>query len=115
MPAQQPSPDRSEGQATDQATDLEPGGDWLAPTAPRAISARLELPGSKSITNRALILAALAQSPTRIGRPLRARDTELMAAAIGALGATVTAEGDGWLVTPGWLDTPATVDVGNAG
>ncbi len=115
MPAQQPSRDRSEGQANDQATGLEPGGDWLAPTAQRAISARLELPGSKSITNRALILAALAQSPTRIGRPLRARDTELMAGAISALGATVAAEGDGWLVTPGWRDTPATVDVGNAG
>jgi 3-phosphoshikimate 1-carboxyvinyltransferase len=99
------------------------GPDWTAPTAQRAISARLELPGSKSITNRALVLAALAQGPTRIGRPLRARDTELMAGAIGALGATVAPSvtpegdprGDGWLVTPGWRDDAATVDVGNAG
>jgi 3-phosphoshikimate 1-carboxyvinyltransferase len=95
------------------------GPDWTAPTAQRAISARLELPGSKSITNRALVLAALAPGPTRIGRPLRARDTELMAGAIAALGATVapsvTPEGDGWLVTPGWRDDAATVDVGNAG
>ena len=85
----------------------------------RAISARLELPGSKSITNRALVLAALAHGPTRIGRPLRARDTDLMAGAIGALGATVSAEGDprddDWLVTPGWRDSATTVDVGNAG
>ena len=38
-----------------------------------------------------------------------------MAGAIGALGATVTAEGDNWLVTPGWRDSATTVDVGNAG
>jgi 3-phosphoshikimate 1-carboxyvinyltransferase len=87
----------------------------MAPAAQRPVSARLELPGSKSITNRALLLAALAQTPTRISRPLRARDTDLMAGAIGALGATVAAQGDGWLVTPGWLDTATTVDVGNAG
>ena len=98
-----------------QADDRDLGPDWAAPTAPGAISARLELPGSKSITNRALVLAALAQGPTRIGRPLRARDTDLMAGAIGALGATVSAEGDDWLVTPGWRDSATTVDVGNAG
>ena len=102
-----------------QADDRDLGPDWAAPTAPGAISARLELPGSKSITNRALVLAALAHGPTRIGRPLRARDTDLMAGAIGALGATVSAEGDprddDWLVTPGWRDSATTVDVGNAG
>jgi 3-phosphoshikimate 1-carboxyvinyltransferase len=79
------------------------------------VHARLTLPGSKSITNRALILAALAEDPTRITGPLHARDTELMAGAIAALGATVTAAGRDWLVTPGWRDTPATVQVGNAG
>jgi 3-phosphoshikimate 1-carboxyvinyltransferase len=88
---------------------------WAAPAAGRPVHARLTLPGSKSITNRALILAALADSPTRITGPLRARDTSLMAAAIAALGATVTPAGDDWLVTPGWRDAPATVDVGNAG
>ncbi|HUZ23091.1 MAG TPA: 3-phosphoshikimate 1-carboxyvinyltransferase [Streptosporangiaceae bacterium] len=77
--------------------------------------ARLELPGSKSITNRALILAALGDTPTQITGPLRARDTELMAAAISALGAAVAPAGGGWLVTPGWQDSPVTVDVGNAG
>jgi 3-phosphoshikimate 1-carboxyvinyltransferase len=79
------------------------------------VHARLTLPGSKSITNRALILAALAEDRTRITGPLHARDTELMAGAIAALGATVTAAGGDWLVTPGWRDTPATVQVGNAG
>jgi 3-phosphoshikimate 1-carboxyvinyltransferase len=98
------------------------GADWAVPAAGRAVRARLELPGSKSITNRALILAALASTPTLITRPLRARDTELMVAAIASIGATVadaargaaSAHGD-WLVTPGWRDTAASVDVGNAG
>jgi 3-phosphoshikimate 1-carboxyvinyltransferase len=110
---------------------------WSPPAASRPVHARLTVPGSKSITNRALILAALAEDPTRITGPLHARDTELMAGAIAALGATVTTvattadsggdsggdsdsdSGDGrggdWLVTPGWRDTPATVQVGNAG
>ena len=46
----------------------------------------VELPGSKSITNRVLVLAALADGPSRICAPLRARDTLLMAAALRALG-----------------------------
>jgi 3-phosphoshikimate 1-carboxyvinyltransferase len=91
------------------------GGAWAAPAAAGPVRARLTLPGSKSITNRALILAALADAPTTITGPLRARDTELMAAAIGSLGATVEPAGDGWVVTPGWRDEPVTVQVGNAG
>lgn len=51
--------------------------------------ASVSLPGSKSITNRALVIAALADGPTTIVGPLQARDTELMAVAISALGATV--------------------------
>jgi 3-phosphoshikimate 1-carboxyvinyltransferase len=89
--------------------------DWAPPTAVRAVRATVELPGSKSITNRALVLAALASTPTLIRAPLTARDTELMRAAITALGATVTTDGGDWRVTPGWRDEPATVDVGLAG
>jgi 3-phosphoshikimate 1-carboxyvinyltransferase len=88
---------------------------WATPLAASAVHARIPLPGSKSITNRALILAALADGPTTITGPLRARDTELMAAAIAALGANVTAGTDSWVVTPGWTGAPARVDVGNAG
>ena len=105
------------------------GDTWDTPAAAGPVTARLAVPGSKSITNRALILAALASGPTRITGPLRARDTDLMTAAITALGATVAidpgpgagdAAGAGQaacdlLVTPGWTDAPATVDVGNAG
>jgi 3-phosphoshikimate 1-carboxyvinyltransferase len=74
------------------------------------------------MTNRALILAALATGPTTIAGPLRARDTELMAGAIAVLGAHVREDAapgqatrGGWHVTPGWSGEPASVDVGNAG
>jgi 3-phosphoshikimate 1-carboxyvinyltransferase len=88
---------------------------WPAPAARGPVRARVDVPGSKSITNRALILAALADGPARITGPLVARDTRLMAGAVAALGATVREEDGDWLVTPGWAGQPATVDVGNAG
>ncbi|HEY3732941.1 MAG TPA: 3-phosphoshikimate 1-carboxyvinyltransferase [Streptosporangiaceae bacterium] len=78
----------------------------------------LRLPGSKSMTNRALLIAALADEPAVITSPLRARDTLLMAGALRALGATIEDAGDdaaGWLVTPGPMDRGAQVEVGNAG
>ncbi|MCU0265444.1 MAG: 3-phosphoshikimate 1-carboxyvinyltransferase [Actinomycetia bacterium] len=89
---------------------------WDAPVARGAVDATVTLPGSKSLTNRALVLAALADGPSTIGRPLRARDTELMAAALRALGTGVTdtAE-DGWRVTPAPFRGPAQVDCGLAG
>ena len=104
--------------------------DWVTATAASAVQADVRLPGSKSMTNRALILAALAQEPTTIVGPLRARDTQLMTSAILALGAAVSdadggagagsANGAGaireaWTVTPGWTSAAAMVDVGNAG
>src|ERR1700735_1263949 len=81
---------------------------------------RLRPPGSKSMTNRALVLAALGRGPTTITGALRARDTELMAAALRALGASGDeggADGDAaaWQVTPGRPGGRATIDVGNAG
>ncbi len=101
--------------------------------------AAVRLPGSKSMTNRALVLAALAPRPAEILGPLRARDSLLMAGALRALGATVDtgpATGAGavdtgpaagaaaareagpartWQVTPGWATADTAVDVGNAG
>ncbi len=62
---------------------------WAAPAAAGPVRAVVTLPGSKSITNRALVLAALADGPGLIVRPLRARDTLLMAAALRALGAGI--------------------------
>jgi len=92
---------------------------WPAPRAQRALSATVEVPGSKSMTNRALLLAALGERPARIVRPLRARDTDLMARALYALGVGIAdAAGDvatDWVVTPAPLHGPAAVDVGLAG
>ncbi|MGO1911551.1 MAG: 3-phosphoshikimate 1-carboxyvinyltransferase [Corynebacterium sp.] len=76
---------------------------WPAPVASSPVSATVSVPGSKSITNRALVLAALADAPSVIGGALRSRDTDLMADALRAMGASVTADGDTFTVVPGGL------------
>jgi 3-phosphoshikimate 1-carboxyvinyltransferase len=92
------------------------GETWAAPVATGPVSATVRLPGSKSMTARALVLSALADGPSQINRPLRARDTTLMSAALRALGVSVdTADDDRWLVVPGPLHGPARIDVGLAG
>ena len=89
-------------------------GNWAAPRAGSPLAAVLELPGSKSLTNRLLILAALADGPSIVRRPLRARDTLLMADALRGLGIGVRdVEGD-WQVTPASMHS-ATIDTGLAG
>ncbi|MGY1663759.1 3-phosphoshikimate 1-carboxyvinyltransferase [Geodermatophilus sp. SYSU D00705] len=88
---------------------------WTTPHRATPVDAVVALPGSKSLTARALVLAALADGPGRLVRPLRARDTDLMAAALRALGVPVSDDGDDWLVTPGELRGPAEVDAGLAG
>ncbi|MDN5573525.1 MAG: 3-phosphoshikimate 1-carboxyvinyltransferase, partial [Micrococcales bacterium] len=61
---------------------------WPAPfLGSRPVQASLTLPGSKSLTNRWLLLAALADAPSRLRAPLRSRDTELMTQALRELGA----------------------------
>src|SRR5580700_10282532 len=64
-------------------------GAWDAPAAAGPVIARVWLPASKSITNRALVLAARCERPARIANPLRARETLLAADALGALGTEV--------------------------
>ena len=88
---------------------------WSAPSAPGPVEATVQMPGSKSLTNRALVLGALARNPTTILGPLRSRDTELMAAGLRELGTTVLDQGSDWRIVPGPLTGPAHVDVGNAG
>ncbi len=89
---------------------------WAAPVALGPVEAVVELPGSKSMTNRALVLAGLADGPGSIEAPLRARDTQLMAEGLRAMGVGIDDVADGgWSVTPAALRGPAAVDVGNAG
>ena len=64
----------------------------IAPIARMAGSVRL--PGSKSISNRTLLLAALARGSTRVRGLLAAEDTERMIDALGSLGIRIVREGD---------------------
>jgi 3-phosphoshikimate 1-carboxyvinyltransferase len=93
---------------------------WSAPYRDAApILATLTIPGSKSVTNRALILAAIADSPSRLRRPLHSRDTELMIRGLQALGIKIEIieenQSRDIQVTPAPLFGPANIDVGNAG
>ncbi|MCT2591856.1 3-phosphoshikimate 1-carboxyvinyltransferase [Streptomyces sp. N2-109] len=113
---------------------------WPAPLSPDPVDATVAVPGSKSVTNRALVLAALSSEPGWIRRPLRSRDTLLMAGALRALGVRIeetvpssttatgadgptavdggtkaAGTGEAWRVIPTGLHGPATVEVGNAG
>ena len=94
---------------------------WLAPTASTPVRATVSVPGSKSVTNRALVLAALGRTPTLVRGPLRARDTQLMVTALRALGTRIedaaepAGSGIDWLVTPSVITAPATVEAGLAG
>ena len=98
---------------------------WSAPfrsgltAASKPISATVTIPGSKSATNRALILAALATTPSRIRKPLSSRDTDLMVKGLQSLGCKIeqikTDQGFDYQVIPGKLMGPAQIDVGNAG
>jgi 3-phosphoshikimate 1-carboxyvinyltransferase len=88
---------------------------WATPHRSTPVDAVVTLPGSKSITARELILAALADGPSRLVRPLRARDTDLMAGGLRALGVGIDEDGEDWLVTPQPLHGPADIDAGLAG
>ncbi|MCV7211057.1 3-phosphoshikimate 1-carboxyvinyltransferase [Mycolicibacterium canariasense] len=91
--------------------------DWPAPSTSEPVNATVTVPGSKSLTNRALILAALAASggESTVSGALRSRDTDLMIGALQALGLTVAGDTDltiGGSIAPG----PGTrIDCGLAG
>lgn len=78
---------------SDAAVQLSPG-DWPAPLAPASSKAAgknalVHIPGSKSLTNRYLLLAALADSPSYLRAPLHSRDSALMIEALRQLGAGI--------------------------
>jgi 3-phosphoshikimate 1-carboxyvinyltransferase len=87
---------------------------WPAPPATGRLAAVVALPGSKSLTNRALVLAALSHTPTRLTAPLAARDTTLMVDALAALGVRVSVDGEDWVVQPAGLHG-GRIDCGLAG
>ncbi|UDY24677.1 3-phosphoshikimate 1-carboxyvinyltransferase [Nocardioides sp. Kera G14] len=93
---------------------------WPAPHATQPVETVVSLPGSKSLTNRALILAAISDGPSTVHGALRSRDSLLMAGALEALGAEIDTLGPDWSVTPipavgAFERLDATVDVGLAG
>ncbi len=87
---------------------------WPAPAASAPLDARVEVPGSKSLTNRYLVLAAIADGPSRLRSALLSRDTRLMAAALETLGVGVEL-GQDVTVEPGALRGHVTIDCGLAG
>ncbi len=105
---------------------VDPAG-WPAPAASGPVNATVALPGSKSLTNRYLVLAALAADQSRLRAPLRSRDTVLMADALRGLGATIedfvgdelspcsSEESPDLIITPATLDRSASIDCGLAG
>ncbi|MBO9567557.1 MAG: 3-phosphoshikimate 1-carboxyvinyltransferase [Cellulomonas iranensis] len=88
---------------------------WSAPVADGPIDATVAVPGSKSLSNRYLVLAALADGPSTLRSLLVSRDTRLMADALRALGVGVELGDDAVRVTPGALRGGVTVDCGLAG
>jgi 3-phosphoshikimate 1-carboxyvinyltransferase len=97
------------------------GGPWAAPLAPGPFAATIQLPGSKSLTNRELVLASLADGPSRLRAPLHSRDTALMIQGLRSLGALIDeipgggTYGPDLLVTPGELTGGISIDCGLAG
>jgi len=97
---------------------------FACPRARQTLEATLSIPGSKSLTNRELVLAALADGPTTIRGGLVARDTTLMMDALIQLGAGIesSVDSDGvpvWTITPisftSLSSAPIVIDCGLAG
>jgi len=98
---------------------------WSAPfrsgitSASQPLKAKISIPGSKSATNRALILAAISKTPSRLRKPLSSRDADLMVKGLRSLGCKIneikTTEGFDYEITPQKLSGPCQIDVGNAG
>ncbi|MEL4318961.1 3-phosphoshikimate 1-carboxyvinyltransferase [Leifsonia sp. YIM 134122] len=113
------------------APDFNPYGDespddpdvlWVAPVATAGVRSVVALPGSKSLTNRELVLSALADAPSRLRAPLHSRDTALMIEALRSLGVSIeeTAGSSGFgpdlVITPAdELTGSTTIDCGLAG
>ena len=89
--------DRLPGEAD---TDAEEIPLWPAPTVSEPISQTVQIPGSKSLTTRELVVAALAVGESHIRAALDSRDSQLMIDALSALGTEIRHQGDDLLVIP---------------
>jgi 3-phosphoshikimate 1-carboxyvinyltransferase len=99
--------------------------DWAAPTASAKINATITLPGSKSLSNRELILCSLADSPSILHGVLDARDTALMIDGLRILGVQIDELGTdpagnlNLQITPHFMragvEMPTVINVGLAG
>lgn len=106
----------------DASDTVDDAGDWLAPRATGPLAARVSLPGSKSLTNRELVLSALADAPSLLRRPLHSRDSLLMIEALRSLGVRIDEVPGGGAYGPDLRITPpaelagsTAVDCGLAG
>jgi 3-phosphoshikimate 1-carboxyvinyltransferase len=88
---------------------------WAAPSTQNQLAAAISLPGSKSLTNRELVLSALASKPTTLRGLLISRDSSLMIEALRKLGTEIEVSGTTVVVTPRPLSGPAKIDCGLAG
>lgn len=88
---------------------------WAAPSTQNQLAAAVSLPGSKSLTNRELVLSALASKPTTLRGLLISRDSSLMIEALRKLGTEIEVSGTTAVVTPRPLSGPAKIDCGLAG
>lgn len=88
---------------------------WPAPLAVAPLDATVLLPGSKSLTNRELLLSAIASEPTRLIAPLISRDSMLMITALESLGVEVRWDGSDLLITPRPLIGGVEINCGLAG
>ena len=97
---------------------MEAVSNWQAPSTPTPVHATVTVPGSKSQTNRALVLAALAtpQGTSTVSGALRSRDTDLMIGALQTLGVDVDGAGTELTISGAIAPQPgARVDCGLAG
>jgi 3-phosphoshikimate 1-carboxyvinyltransferase len=88
---------------------------WLAPSTQNQLAATISLPGSKSLTNRELVLSAIATEPTTLTGLLISRDSSLMIEALRKLGTEIEVSGTTAVVSPKPLSGPAKIDCGLAG
>lgn len=87
---------------------------WPAPLG-KAFRAKVALPGSKSLTNRELLLSAIAETETKLIAPLVSRDSQLMIDALSQMGTEFRWVESDLVVTPNQLKSGGKIDCGLAG